>query len=112
MSAFLEMIKEAPPEDRKKAIEILLKDYQVVKKPIEPVKPSKWVSLKEFKKMLPVNKDKEWVRMFLLKRPEFAEWVINPNGGSGRSTRVNATKAKAWVDAHATNIDWNQRLPK
>jgi len=99
-------------------------DYQIIadkvlqqiteKYDLVPKQPQndQWVSLKEFTKQLPIIKDKEWVRMFILARPEFEAWVINLNAGKGYRTKVNATQGLAWINDHQAEIDWNQSLPR
>ncbi|MFR0547968.1 hypothetical protein ACLUX9_03835 [Limosilactobacillus reuteri subsp. suis] len=80
--------------------------------PKQDVQTDKWVGIKEFTSKLPVIKDKEWVRMFLLTLPDFKAWVINLNAGQGRPARVNLTKALPWIMSHQADIDWNQSLPR
>ena len=38
-----------------------------------------WTGIQQFTDQLPIKKDKEWVRMFLLTLPVFKNWVINLN---------------------------------
>lgn len=71
-----------------------------------------WVGIQEFTNCLPVKKDKEWVRMFILSLPVFKNWVINLNAGQGHRTKVNVTKALPWIMSHQADIDWNQSLPR
>ncbi|QDR72146.1 hypothetical protein FOD75_03095 [Limosilactobacillus reuteri] len=71
-----------------------------------------WVGIQEFTNCLPVKKDKEWVRMFILSLPTFKNWVINLNAGSGHPTKINKTKGLAWVNDHQNEVDWNQSLPR
>ena len=80
--------------------------------PKQDVQTDKWVGIKEFTSKLPVIKDKEWVRMFLLPLPVFKPWVINLNAGQGRPARVNLTKALPWIMSHQADINWNQSLPR
>lgn len=70
-----------------------------------------WVGLKEFTRALPVIKSKEWVRMFILNRPEFRNWAVNVNPGKGHVTKVNASKGVAWVNEHVNEINWEESLP-
>lgn len=72
----------------------------------------KWIGIQQFTNQLPIKKDKEWVRMFILTLPVFKKWVINLNAGQGRPTRVNLTKALPWIMNHQDEIDWNQSLPR
>ena len=71
-----------------------------------------WIGIQQFTDQLPIKKDKEWVRMFLLTLPVFKNWVINLNAGQGHRTKVNVTKALPWIMAHQADIDWNQSLPR
>lgn len=80
--------------------------------PKQDVQTDEWVYIKKFTSKLPVVKDKEWVRMFILPLPAFKPWVINLNAGQGRPTRVNLTKALPWIMSHQADIDWNQSLPR
>lgn len=61
-----------------KVLDIIKQKYDLV--PQQP-KYDNWVGIKEFISELPVVKGKEWVRMFILTRPEFKSWVINLNAG-------------------------------
>lgn len=90
-------------------LDIIKQSYDLV--PKQP-KQDEWVGIKEFTSLLPIVKDKEWVRMFILSRPEFKPWAINVNAGPGHHTRINMTKGLAWVNAHQDEIDWNQSLPR
>ena len=71
-----------------------------------------WIGIEQFTDQLPIKKDKEWVRRFLLTLPVFKNWVINLNAGQGHRTKVNVTKALPWIMAHQADIDWNQSLPR
>lgn len=71
-----------------------------------------WTGIQQFTDQLPIKKDKEWVRMFLLTLPVFKNWVINLNAGQGHRTKVNVTKALPWIMSHQADIDWNQSLPR
>lgn len=71
-----------------------------------------WIGIQQFTDQLPIKKDKEWVRMFLLTLPVFKNWVINLNAGQGHRTKVNVTKALPWIMSHQADIDWNQPLPR
>lgn len=79
-----------------------------------PKNPDKkgWVGLKEFTELLPERKDKEWVRTYILPRPEFKNWVHNIHPGRGRRTKINADEGLRWVNTHMNQIDWNIKLPK
>ena len=71
-----------------------------------------WIGIQQFTDQLPIKKDKEWVRMFLLTLPVFKNWVINLNAGQGHRTKVNVTKALPWIMSHQADINWNQSLPR
>ncbi|MBB1069134.1 hypothetical protein H5S40_03040 [Limosilactobacillus sp. RRLNB_1_1] len=88
----------------------LKKQYDLVPKSHNQIED--WVGIQEFTNCLPVKKDKEWVRMFILSLPVFKNWVINLNAGSGYPTRVNKTEAMAWIKDHRAEIDWNKPLPR
>lgn len=89
-------------------LEKITDDYDLVPKSTI----DKWVGLKEFTKALPVIKAQEWVRTFILPMPEMKNWVTGINPGKGRATKVNITKALAWINAHPDKIDWTRPLPR
>lgn len=108
MSALLELIKEAPPKDRKAAAE-MLKPY-LVSKPAEP--EEKWVPLEELRQFVPGHKAKAWIQLFILDAyPETRKWSTDPHPGKGRAVKVNLPKAKKWLADHYESIDWNQPEP-
>lgn len=80
--------------------------------PKQTTQADEWISIKEFTKYLPMKKDKEWVRMFILSLPAFKNWVINLNAGQGHPVRVNLTKGLVWIEDHQNDIDWNKPLPR
>ena len=86
------------------------KYYDLVPKQTSQI--DKWIGIQQFTDQLPIKKDKEWVRMFLLTLPVFKNWVINLNAGQGHRTKVNMTKALPWIMSHQADIDWNQSLPR
>lgn len=94
----------------KEAVEIIRQEYDLPPKHQNQLE--QWASIQEFTNALPVKKDKEWVRMFILPLPAFKPWVINLNAGQGRPTRINLTKALPWIMSHQADIDWNQSLPR
>ena len=106
MSALLELIKEAPPEDRQAAAE-LLKPY-LQAEPVPEVIPE-WIGMKEFRKLLPVRKSLTWLQLYLFPK---VDWVTNPNPGRGRVIKIDKQKAIAWLDIHAKDVDWNKPLPR
>lgn len=71
-----------------------------------------WVGIQEFTNALPVKKDKEWVRMFILQLPEFKNWVFNLNAGKGHRVKINISKGLDWIAKNQNEIDWNQSLPR
>lgn len=86
----------------------LLKDYELIPKDKPMLTP--WLSLPEFTKKLPVKKDKEWIRMFILPLKPLENMVINVNAGSGHPTKIDP-KAIDWVFEHQSEINWKQSLP-
>lgn len=109
MSALLELVRETPPEDRAEVAK-MLKPYLVPEKPKQP-QVIHWMSLDKFTKKLPIKRDKEWVRMFILPLKPLENMVINISAGRGRPTRVNP-EVVDWVVEHQSEIDWNQSLPR
>lgn len=100
------------PEERvaiaKDVLELIKNDYEIKPKAVEK---AGWVGLKDFTKMLPVLKSKEWVRNFILTLPEFEKWAVNVNPGKGRATMVDADHGVEWVEQHVDEIDWKEKLP-
>lgn len=90
-----------------KVLKIITEKYELVPKQED----DEWVGLKEFRKSLPIIKGPEWIRTYILLRPEFKNWAINIHAGPGHRTKVNKTKGKAWVEAHVDEINWKQPLP-
>ncbi|MEY8295007.1 hypothetical protein [Limosilactobacillus caviae] len=88
------------------------KKYALVPKGQQVQQFDEWVGIKAFTNKLPVGKDKEWVRLFILPLPAFKNWVINLNAGQGRPVRINLTKALPWIMDHKDEIDWNRSLPR
>lgn len=108
-SALLELIKETPPEDRKRVAEYL-KPYLVPEKEEEP--EENWVTIDELRQYVPGNKSKEWIKLFILHDyPETREWSTEPFPGKGRTVKVNLPEARKWIQKHNLEIDWNQSLP-
>lgn len=104
MSALLELIKEAPPEDRKKAAE-LLQPYLNEKAPSVP----EWIKVDDFREFIPGHKSPTWLRLYLF---PYVDWVVNPNPGRGGKTLIDKAKALAWLDQHSKDVDWHKPLPK
>lgn len=90
---------------------ILLKKIKSEYDLVPKTRENNWVGLEEFTKELPVVKSKEWVRTYILTRPEFKQWAINVNPGRGRTTKVNASKGVAWINEHVNEINWEVSLP-
>lgn len=105
MSALLELIREAPPEDRKVAAEIL-KPYLVTEVPKK--QSVRYVSLPQFKKEHCIKKKLEWCRLFLLPK---MPGVYGLNQGKGHHITIDSHKASEWLDKHGDEIDWNQPMP-
>lgn len=106
MSALLELIKEAPPEDRKAAAE-MLKPYFGEPAKDKPALPQ-LISLEEFQKKHKIKKAPDWLRTILL--PQMPG-VYGLNCGSGHPIRINDQVASDWLNKHVDEIDWNQPLP-
>lgn len=94
----------------KEAVEIIRQEYDLPPKHQNQLE--QWAGIQEFTNALPVKKDKEWVRMFILQLPEFKNWVFNLNAGKGHRVKVNLSKGLNWVAKHQDEIDWNQPLPR
>lgn len=108
MSALLELIKEAPPEDRKAAAE-MLKPYMSFEKE-EPKED--WEPLDKLRSSTPGPKSKAWIQTFILNAyPETRKWSTDPNPGKGRAVQVNLPVAKKWIHDHTAEIDWGQSIP-
>ena len=108
MSALLELIKEATPEDRRKIAEYL-KPYLVTEK--KPV-VEHWVNIEKLRPDTPGKKAKAWIQLYILDAyPETRKWSTNPHPGKGRSIKVNLPAARKWIEEHIDVIDWNKPLP-
>ena len=108
MSALLELIKEAPPEDRREMAEYL-KPYLVTEK--KPV-VEHWVNIKELRPYTPGKKAKAWIQLYILDAyPETRKWSTNPHPGKGRAIKVNLPVARKWIEGHIDVIDWDKQLP-
>lgn len=105
MSALLELIKEAPPEDRKVVAE-MLRPYLVVKAPKK--QSVRYVNLSQFKEEHNIRKSLNWCRLFLL--PEMPG-VYGLNRGKGHHITIDSHKASEWLGQHGDEIDWNQPMP-
>lgn len=108
-SALLELIKEAPPEDRK-AVAEYLKPYLITEKK-KPV-VEHWVNIEELRPYTPGKKAKAWIQLYILDAyPKTRKWSTNPHPGKGRSIKVNLPVARKWIEEHVDVIDWNKPLP-
>lgn len=105
MSALLELIREAPPEDRKVVAE-MLKPYLVAK--AQKKQSVRYVSLPQFKKEHDIKKSLDWCRLFLLPK---TPGVYGLNQGKGHHITIDSHKASEWLDKHGDEIDWNQPMP-
>ncbi|WP_322192034.1 hypothetical protein [Limosilactobacillus fermentum] len=105
MSALLELIREAPPEDRKAAAE-MLRPYLVTEAPKK--QSVRYVSLPQFKKEHNIKKRLDWCRLFLLPKMPGAYGL---NQGKGHHITIDSHKASEWLDKHGDEIDWNQPMP-
>ena len=107
MSALLELIKEAPPEDLESAAK-LLKPYLVIKQ--EQPATDHLLGTKEFKKKLEqrfgIRKRLDWIRndMFV-QCPELKQFAYSRNAGSGHYCKIDE-KALDWIADHKHDIDW------
>ncbi len=107
MSALLELIREAPPEDRKAAAK-MLKPYLTT----DNQPDDEWVPLEKLRSLTPGPKSKNWLQYNLLDAyPETRAWSTDPHPGKGRAVKVNLPKAKKWLADHYESIDWNQPEP-
>lgn len=104
MSALLELIKEAPPEDRKKAAE-LLKPYLKEKAPLAP----EWIGVKEFRQFIPGPKSPTWLQTYLFPH---VDWAVKTSPSRGGKILIDKNKALAWLDQHGKDVDWSEPLPK
>lgn len=112
MGALLELIKEAPPEDRKAAAEMLKpylnfekeEDYDLVPKR----QPNRQIGLPEFKADKGIKKSLVWCRTYLLPK---MPGVHGLNAGKGHHIMIDYVPASKWFDEHEAEIDWNQSLP-
>lgn len=109
MSALLELIKEATPEDRRKIAEYL-KPYLVTEK--KPV-VEHWVNIEKLRPYTPGKKSKAWIQLYVLDAyPKTRKWSTNPHPGKGRAIKVNLPVARKWIEEHIDVIDWNRPLPQ
>lgn len=108
MSVLLELIREAPPEDRKAAAEMLM---QGLPKKAEPEEDG-WFPLEALRSSTPGHKSKNWIQYNILDAyPETRAWSTDPHPGKGRSVQVYLSEAKKWLHQHSQEIDWNQPEP-
>lgn len=107
MSALLELIKEAPPEDRKAAAE-LLKPYFDEPQAKQPAIPT-LISLEQFRCQYGHRKSPAWCRLYLLPK---MPGVYGLNQGKGHPVKIDVEKATRWLTQYEEEIDWNQPLPR
>lgn len=108
MSALLELIRETPPDDLKKVAKEL-QPYLEIKKPSLPLPET--IGTKEFQKMVPGHKAKEWLRTFIYPRAD-ATFVLSYNRGKGHPDKLLKEAAIKWLNEHSKEIDWDEPLPK
>ncbi|WP_251548281.1 hypothetical protein [Limosilactobacillus caecicola] len=103
MSALLELIREAPPEDREAAAK-LLRPYLVFEK--KKQQPERLLSVKEFQSRMPVKKRTDWIRndMFI-QNPELKQFAFGLNAGKGHPLKISP-RALTWIAKHQDDIDW------
>ena len=106
MSALLELIKEAPPEDRKAAAE-MLKPYfdEPQAKPAIPT----LISLEQFRHQYGHSKSPTWLKLYLLPK---MPGVYGLNAGKGHPVKIDVEKATRWLVQHEEGIDWDRPLPR
>lgn len=107
MSAFLELIKETPPEDMQEAAEIFRRYLQKKQK---EAKPPKLLSLTEFQKRLKtdvgIEKRKDWLRNDLFAQcPALKDYAFGLNAGRGHRLKIDE-EAITWISKHKQLIDW------
>lgn len=106
MSALLELIREAPPED-KEEIAKQLKPYLFKK---EKPQPTKLLNVKTFHQELyrrfGILKRHDWIRNDMFAQcPELKKYAYGLNTGKGHPVRIDE-KALDWIGEHRREIDW------
>lgn len=106
MSVLLELIREAPPEDRKAAAEMLM---PYLPKKTEPELPQ-LLSVDEFrheiKKRFGITKRPDWIRNDLFAQcPALKDYAYGLGGGYGRPIKIDK-QAINWIEKHQQLIDW------
>lgn len=107
MSALLELIKEAPPADRKAAAE-LLKPYFDEPQAKQPAIPT-LIGLEQFRHQYGHDKAPAWLKLYLLPK---MPGVFGLNAGKGHPVKIDEEKATRWLTKHEDEIDWGKPLPR
>lgn len=106
MSALLELIREAPPEDRKVAAEMLMPYLPKKAEPELPETLSTGEFQQELKRKFGIVKRLDWIRNDLFAQcPALKDYAYGLGGGYGSSIRIDK-KAIDWIDKHFQLIDW------
>lgn len=106
MSALLEIIKEAPPEDRKAAAKLLKPYLSVESHP----HVDRLLTVPEFHDELAqrigIKKRVDWIRndMFVA-CPELKRFAFGRNAGTGHPLWIDE-RALDWIADHHDEIDW------
>lgn len=106
MSALLELIKEAPPEDRKAAAE-LLKPYFGESQAKRPAVPT-LINLEQFRHKYGHDKSPTWLKLYLLPK---MPGVYGLNAGKGHPVRIDEERATRWLAQYEDELDWTKPLP-
>lgn len=106
MSALLEIIKEAPPEDRKAAAKLLKPYLSVESHPHVDRLLTVPQFHDELDKRFGIKKRDDWIRnnMFVV-CPELKQFAFGRNTGTGHPLRIDE-RALGWINIHRGEIDW------
>lgn len=107
MSALLELIKEAPPEDRKAVAEILKPYFDKPAKDISSL--PQLIGLAQFRRQYGHSKSPAWLKLYLLPK---MPGVFGLDAGRGHPVKIDVNKAAKWLAEHEEEIDWNKPLPR
>ena len=106
MSALLELIREAPPEDRKVAAEMLMPYLPRNTEPELPQLLSVYEFRHELKKQFGITKRPDWIRNDLFAQcPALKDYAYGLGGGYGRPIKIDK-QAIDWIEKHQQLIDW------
>lgn len=106
MSVLLELIREAPPEDRKAAAEMLMPYLPRNTEPELPETLSTGEFQQELKRKFGIVKRLDWIRNDLFAQcPALKDYAYGLGGGYGRPIKIDK-KAIDWIDKHFQLIDW------